>query len=101
MGPLGASGASAFTGAGGGMGAAFALGADAAASPFVGSLTAPTGFYYSPPAPGVNSMAAYDQYAHAVGDSSAAAQLLADAYNVSTSAAEREREAHSLATASA
>ena len=114
VGALGASGASAFTGAGagaatlGGMGAAFALGADSAASPYVGSLTAagltPTGFYYSQPAPGGISAAAYDHYAQAMGDPSASLQLLglaADTYNVSTSATDREREAHSLATASA
>ena len=114
VGALGASGASAFTGASAGagaplgrMGAAFALGADAAGSPFVGSLAAgltPTGFYYSPPAPGATSAAAYDHYAQAVGDRSAAVQFLglaANTYNVSTSATDREREAHSLATASA
>lgn len=120
---MGSLGASAFAGAGaaagtlGGMGSAFALGADVAASPFVGSLAAagltPNSFYYPRPAPGGIGNAAvsaglmatptvYDHFAQG----EASAQLLGlatDTYNVTTPATDRdrEREAHSLATASA
>lgn len=114
VGSLGSNGAGAFAGAGG-MASAFALGAEAASSPFMGSLTAagltqnPAGFYYSPAAGGSAAAAgvmaaAYDYAQQAGGDPSAAAQLLglaADPYSVTTPGTDREREVHSLATASA